>query len=130
MRPVSRWTLARALAAALLGLAMGGTWAQAPSPTDGAAAPAVASTAAPNAAPTAAPTAAQGKSLYTSYCARCHGLNMVTNGASFDLRTFPKDQPERFQRSVSQGVRAMPAWGNTLKADELQALWLYVSGSP
>ncbi len=120
-----RWTFARALTAGLLGLAAGTAAAQG-SDT----APAAAT--APNAGVPAAAgvTAAQGKSLYTSYCARCHGLNMVTNGASFDLRTFPKDQPERFQRSVSQGLRAMPAWGNTLKAEELQALWLYVSGSP
>lgn len=74
-------------------------------------------------------SAAQGRSLYTSFCARCHGMNMVTTGASFDLRSFPKDQRERFERSVSQGLRAMPAWGNTLKPDELASLWLYVSSS-
>jgi cytochrome c55X len=68
-----------------------------------------------------------GKQLYTSFCARCHGVNMVTTGASFDLRSFPKDQRERFERSVTQGLRAMPAWGTTLTPDELQALWLYVS---
>jgi cytochrome c55X len=74
-----------------------------------------------------APTAAQGRQLYTSFCARCHGMNMVTTGASFDLRSFPKDQRERFVRSVTQGLRAMPAWGTTLKPEELDALWLYVS---
>ena len=74
-------------------------------------------------------SAAQGRSLYTSFCARCHGMNMVTTGASFDLRSFPKDQRDRFERSVSQGLRAMPAWGNMLKPDELASLWLYVSGS-
>lgn len=70
---------------------------------------------------------AQGKQLYTSYCARCHGVGMVNTGASFDLRSFPKDQRERFERSVMQGLRAMPAWGTTLTPDELDALWLYVS---
>jgi cytochrome c55X len=71
-----------------------------------------------------------GKKLYTSYCARCHGLNMVNNGSSFDLRTFPKDAKERFERSVKEGIKAMPAWGNTLSADELLALWAYVSANP
>lgn len=75
----------------------------------------------------AASTAAQGRQLYTSYCARCHGVNMVNTGASFDLRSFPADQRERFVRSVTQGLRAMPAWGTTFKPDELDALWLYVS---
>jgi cytochrome c55X len=78
--------------------------------------------------PQATPEA--GKKLYTSYCARCHGLNMVNNGSSFDLRTFPKDAKERFERSVKEGIKAMPAWGNTLSADELLALWAYVSASP
>lgn len=73
------------------------------------------------------PSAAKGRSLYMSYCARCHGVNMVNTGVSFDLRTFPKDQKDRFERSVTQGVRAMPAWGSTLKPQELESLWLYVS---
>lgn len=75
----------------------------------------------------AADDAAAGRQLYTSFCARCHGMNMVTTGASFDLRSFPKDQRERFVRSVTQGLRAMPAWGTTLKPEDLDALWLYVS---
>ena len=70
---------------------------------------------------------AQGRQLYTSYCARCHGVNMVTTGTSFDLRTFPADRRERFDRSVTQGLRAMPAWGTTFKLEELDALWLYVT---
>lgn len=73
-------------------------------------------------------TAEKGRQLYGSFCARCHGLNMVNNGgATFDLRTFPKDQHERFERSVTKGLRAMPAWGSTLKPEDVQALWLYVS---
>lgn len=55
------------------------------------------------------PSAENGRQLYASYCARCHGLNMVNTGATFDLRTFPKDQRERFERSVTKGLRAMPA---------------------
>ncbi|WP_165349677.1 cytochrome c [Methylibium sp. Pch-M] len=78
-------------------------------------------------APEGGASAALGRSLYTSYCARCHGVNMVSNGASFDLRSFPKDQRERFERSVTQGLRAMPAWGTTFQPDELASLWLFVS---
>ncbi len=69
---------------------------------------------------------AKGRQLYTSFCARCHGVNMVTSGAAFDLRGFPVDQPERFERSVNQGLRAMPAWGSILKAGDVQALWQFV----
>lgn len=73
------------------------------------------------------PSAKAGQQLYTSYCARCHGLAMVSNGSTFDLRSFPKDQRERFERSVTQGLRAMPAWGSIFKPEDVQALWLYVS---
>jgi mono/diheme cytochrome c family protein len=69
----------------------------------------------------------RGAALYRQFCARCHGPNMVNPGvASTDLRQFPAEQPERFFQSVAKGKRNMPAWGNTLKPDEVQALWAYV----
>jgi cytochrome c55X len=71
---------------------------------------------------------AQGKNLYRSYCTRCHGLNMVSVGSAFfDLRTFPHDDKPRFVNSVSNGKRAMPAWGGTLSPAEIDLLWAYVS---
>ena len=71
---------------------------------------------------------AQGKSLYRSYCTRCHGLNMVSVGSAFfDLRTFPHDDKPRFVNSVTNGKRAMPAWGGTLSPVEIDHLWAYVS---
>ncbi|MCG2594227.1 cytochrome c [Ramlibacter sp. XY19] len=73
------------------------------------------------------PSVDQGRRLYGSYCARCHGLNMVTPGAAFfDLRTLTPAEQDRFERSVTQGLRAMPAWGAILKPADVQALWLYV----
>lgn len=70
--------------------------------------------------------AERGRKSYTGYCARCHGLNLVTTGAGFDLRTFPAQDKERFVRSVTQGVRAMPAWGTILKPGEVDAIWAYI----
>jgi mono/diheme cytochrome c family protein len=78
-----------------------------------------------------AATVATGKKIYTNNCARCHGLNMVASNASFfDLRVFPLDQRERFNSSVTKGIRGMPAWGDTLKREDLDALWAYVSSHP
>jgi cytochrome c55X len=71
---------------------------------------------------------AQGRNLYRSYCTRCHGLNMVSvSSAYFDLRTFPHDDKPRFVSSVTNGKRAMPAWGSTLSPAEIDLLWAYVS---
>ena len=37
---------------------------------------------------------------------------------------FPR---ERFVTSVTRGKNAMPPWGDVLKPEEIEALWLYVT---
>jgi cytochrome c55X len=74
-----------------------------------------------------APSPERGRQLYNSYCARCHGINMVhSGGAAFDLRTLAPEEHERFERSVTQGLRAMPAWGSILKPADIESLWTFV----
>jgi mono/diheme cytochrome c family protein len=75
---------------------------------------------------TPAEQAEAGRRLYVMSCQRCHGINLATNGIGFDLRTFPAHDRERFDRSVTQGLRAMPAWGGTLKPGQLELLWAYI----
>ncbi len=70
--------------------------------------------------------AAAGRKIYVSSCQRCHGLNLATNGIGFDLRTFPAQDKERFVRSVTHGKNAMPAWGGTLKPEQIDLLWAYI----
>ncbi len=67
-----------------------------------------------------------GRKTYTSYCARCHGFNLVMVTGTFDLRLFPRHDKERFVRSVSKGLRAMPAWEGNLKPEEIDAIWAYI----
>ncbi len=68
-----------------------------------------------------------GRKLYTSYCTRCHGINLVaTSSAYFDLRTFPRDDKERFLRSLNEGKRAMPAWKGIVKPEQMEAIWAYI----
>ena len=70
---------------------------------------------------------AQGRDLYTQLCSHCHGLRMVNPGnSSFDLRKFPHEDRARFVNSVTKGKNTMPAWGDMLKPDEIDALWAYV----
>jgi mono/diheme cytochrome c family protein len=99
--------------------------------------PPSAPTAAPEAVVPAAPIAAKadespaqtialGRNRYTLMCARCHGLNLVSNGLGTDLRAFPQDAKERFANSVNKGLRAMPAWEASLKPGELDAMWAYI----
>ena len=71
---------------------------------------------------------AQGQQLYKAFCQKCHGINMVSPGGAFyDLRTFPHGEKPRFINSVTNGKRAMPAWGALIKPAEIELLWAYVS---
>ena len=71
-------------------------------------------------------TTSSAPNTYVSSCQRCHGINLATNGIGFDLRTFPQQDKERFLRSVTNGVRAMPAWGGTLKPEQIDLIWAYI----
>ena len=73
----------------------------------------------------------KGAELYAANCESCHGVRMIGPPWAIDLATFPRDRPDRFVDSVSNGIRTMPPWGDVLKPDEIQALWAYVvAGEP
>lgn len=68
-----------------------------------------------------------GRRLYSKNCSHCHGFNMVNPGTvSFDLRKFPKEDPERFFNSVKEGKGGMPSWKSSLNDEQIQQLWAYV----
>ncbi len=70
----------------------------------------------------------QGKVLYAHRCSHCHGFNMISAGTvTYDLRSFPRDQEQRFLESVVNGKNnRMPPWGDQLSIDEIKAIWAYV----
>jgi mono/diheme cytochrome c family protein len=71
--------------------------------------------------------AAIGREIYHDNCAACHGKDMVSAGAAFDLRKFPRDEAARFRQSVRKGKPpAMPAWETRLSLEDVQALWDYI----
>jgi mono/diheme cytochrome c family protein len=67
-----------------------------------------------------------GAELYARNCSACHGARMLDPQGAFDLRKFPRGERERFVNSVTKGKNQMPPWGDLLKPDEVEALWLYV----
>ena len=68
----------------------------------------------------------RGSALYSQHCAPCHGPRMKDPEGSFDLRKFPRDEHDRFIRSVTQGKASMPPWGGLLKPEDIASLWAYV----
>src|ERR1700688_2884167 len=67
-----------------------------------------------------------GAAIFARNCSPCHGAHMADPQGAFDLRNFPHDQHARFVDSVTKGKNSMPAWGDLLKPDEIEALWAYV----
>ncbi|MEM9441363.1 MAG: cytochrome c [Pseudomonadota bacterium] len=71
---------------------------------------------------------AKGESVYKQFCSHCHGLDMKNPGtSSYDLRKWPRDAKETFVKSVMEGKGDMPAWGDILLPEELEAIWFYVA---
>jgi mono/diheme cytochrome c family protein len=70
---------------------------------------------------------AAGADIYERNCSPCHGPRMLDPQSAFNLRSFPPDQHDRFVNSVTRGKNQMPPWGDMLKADDVEALWAYVT---
>ena len=70
----------------------------------------------------------QGREIYNDNCSTCHGRDMVAASAvAFDLRKFPKDDPDRFRTSVLNGKgNGMPSWRDKVSDEDINALWAYV----
>jgi mono/diheme cytochrome c family protein len=74
------------------------------------------------------PLLATGKETYKTFCSHCHGLDMVNPGtSSYDLRKWPVNDEGGFRSGVLNGKGDMPAWGDVLLPEEVDALWVYVA---
>jgi mono/diheme cytochrome c family protein len=69
---------------------------------------------------------AAGETVYNTYCATCHGDNLISSGQTFDLRKFPADARPRFENSVLKGKGQMPPWQGVVSNDEIDQLWHYI----
>jgi len=70
---------------------------------------------------------AAGSEIFARNCSPCHGPRMQDPESAFDLRKFPPGEHDRFVRSVTNGKNQMPAWGDMLRGDDIEALWAYVT---
>jgi cytochrome c55X len=70
----------------------------------------------------------QGREIYGEFCASCHGRDLINpGGITFDLRTFPKQDFERFRSAVLNGKPpGMPPWRDKISNDDVKLLWDYV----
>jgi len=67
-----------------------------------------------------------GEEVYNTYCATCHGSELVSSGQTFDLRRLKATDRARFENSVLNGKNQMPPWKGALKPEEIDQLWHYI----
>jgi len=69
---------------------------------------------------------AAGEQVYNTYCATCHGDDLVNGGQTFDLRRLRADERPRFEHSVLNGKNQMPPWKGVLNEEQIDQLWHYI----
>jgi mono/diheme cytochrome c family protein len=69
---------------------------------------------------------AAGETVYNTYCATCHGDDLVNTGQTFDLRRLKADERPRFENSVRNGKNQMPPWQGVLSSNQIDQLWHYI----
>jgi mono/diheme cytochrome c family protein len=67
-----------------------------------------------------------GERVFNTYCATCHGDNLVSTGQTFDLRKLRADERPRFETSVTNGKGQMPPWKGVVSAEDIDVLWNYI----
>jgi mono/diheme cytochrome c family protein len=76
-------------------------------------------------------TTDEGKSVFDTFCAGCHGFNGISyfvSSPSFALgERMEKTDGELF-RSISAGRGAMPGWGGKLADEQIRSVLAYVRG--
>jgi mono/diheme cytochrome c family protein len=73
-------------------------------------------------------TAADGKTVFTESCGGCHTLaDAGTNGAQGPNLDELKPSESTVERQVTNGGGGMPAFGDRLSAEQIQAVAAYVS---
>lgn len=71
----------------------------------------------------------QGNLLYDHFCARCHGINAVSDDSIPDLRRLPAVWHEHFEEVVLGGLMeraGMPRFDDVLDADQVRLIQAYI----
>ena len=67
-----------------------------------------------------------GDTVYNTYCAVCHGDNLVSSGQFPNLRRLTANDRGKFDTTVRNGRNQMPPWKDVLSDDKIDQLWAYI----
>jgi mono/diheme cytochrome c family protein len=69
---------------------------------------------------------AAGENVYNTYCAVCHGDNLVSTGQFPNLRRLTANDRAKFDTTVPNGKNQMPPWKDVLSDAQIDQLWHYI----
>jgi mono/diheme cytochrome c family protein len=67
-----------------------------------------------------------GDTVYNTYCAVCHGDNLVSSGQFPNLRRLTANDRGKFDTTVRNGRNQMPPWKDVLSDDKIDQVWAYI----
>ena len=67
-----------------------------------------------------------GETVYNSYCAPCHGDNLVSSGQFPNLRRLTAGDRAKFDGVVRNGRNQMPPWKGVLSDEQIDQIWAYI----
>jgi mono/diheme cytochrome c family protein len=67
-----------------------------------------------------------GETVYNTYCAVCHGDNLVSTGQFPNLRRLTASDRAKFDTTVRNGRNQMPPWKDVLSDEAIDQLWHYI----
>jgi mono/diheme cytochrome c family protein len=67
-----------------------------------------------------------GETVYSTYCAPCHGDQLVSTGQFPNLRRLTPSDRAKFASTVRDGRNQMPPWRGALSDEQIDQIWAYI----
>jgi mono/diheme cytochrome c family protein len=67
-----------------------------------------------------------GETVYSTYCAPCHGDQLVSTGQFPNLRRLKPADRAKFESTVRDGRNQMPPWRGVVSDEQIDQIWVYI----
>ena len=67
-----------------------------------------------------------GETVYSTYCAPCHGDQLVSTGQFPNLRRLTPADRAKFDGTVRDGRNQMPPWRGVVSDEQIEQIWVYI----
>ena len=67
-----------------------------------------------------------GETVYSTYCAPCHGDQLVSTGQFPNLQRLTPADRAKFDSTVRDGRNQMPPWRGVVSDEQTDQIWAYI----